>query len=94
MNPKKAENNRGAAHAFDKAIQDYSKAIKLNPEDAAAYNNRGLAYADRGEFDAALEDYDKALELKPDYAEVYNNRGNAYFNKGDFDLAIQNYKKR
>ena len=28
---------------YEKAIQDYSKAIKLNPQGAKAYYNRGVA---------------------------------------------------
>ena len=40
--------NRGIAYGdkgeYDKAIEDYSKAIELNPEYAEAYNNRGNAY--------------------------------------------------
>ncbi len=34
----------GGKGEFDTAIEDYNKAIKLNPEYAGAYNNRGLAY--------------------------------------------------
>jgi tetratricopeptide (TPR) repeat protein len=41
-------NNRGLAYAdlkqFEKAIQDYNQAIKLNPKNARAFNNRGNTY--------------------------------------------------
>ena len=32
----------------DRAIQDYNEAIRLNPQFASAFNNRGVAYAHIG----------------------------------------------
>ncbi len=46
-----------------KAISDYNKAIRLNPEDALAYYNRGLAYNLQGNSRSALESFRKAAEL-------------------------------
>ena len=89
--------NRGSAYddegEFDRAIQDYDKAIKLNPKDGWAYNNRGIAYRKKGEFDRALRDYDMAIKLNPKDADIYNNRGIAYAKKGEFDRAITDYDK-
>ncbi len=78
---------------FDKAIQNYDKAIELKPDFFGAYNNRGVAYVAKRDFDKAIQNYDKAIELKPDYADAYYNRGIAYVAKRDFDKAIQNYDK-
>jgi tetratricopeptide (TPR) repeat protein len=89
--------NRGTAHLnmeeYDQAIQNYDKAIELNPNLAIAYNNRGNAYEDKGEYDRAIQDYDKAIELNPNLAIVYNCRGNVYVDKGKYDQAIQDYNK-
>jgi tetratricopeptide (TPR) repeat protein len=63
---------------YKRAINDYTRAIELDPEDAMAYNNRGIAYADLGQYKQAIRDYDRAIELNPEYAAAYNNRGNAY----------------
>jgi tetratricopeptide (TPR) repeat protein len=72
-----------------------SHAIRLNPKDAVAYNNRGVAYIEKGELDKAIADYDKALELAPnsgsDRTMLLNNRGNASHEKGQFDRAIADY---
>ena len=70
-------NNRGTAYfnkeGYDQAIQNYDKAIELNPNFAEAYNNRGNAYEDKGEYDQAIQDYNKAIELDPENAEFYTN---------------------
>ena len=47
----------------DLAIADFNKAIELNPEDAEAHSNRGIAYADKGEHDLAIADLDQAERL-------------------------------
>ena len=49
----------------DRAIEDYSRAIELDPEYAPAYYNRGNAYSDKGEYDRAIEDLNRAIELDP-----------------------------
>ncbi len=82
-----------AIKAFKKAIEQYGKAIELNPNFAIAYYNRGIAYVNKDNFKQAIQDFDKAIDLKPYFAEAYNNRGVAYGNKGDFDQATQDYSK-
>ena len=98
LNPNNvAYNNRGAAYlkkgAYDQAIKDLNKAIKLNPNDAFAYNNRGTAYFGKGEFDRAIKDYNKAIELNLNDAGAYCNRGAAYLKKGTYDRAIEDLNK-
>ncbi|MFZ1109035.1 MAG: tetratricopeptide repeat protein [Rhodomicrobium sp.] len=87
---------RGAMAAYDagdydRAISDYNQAIRLKPDYADAYNNRGNAYRAKGDNDRAIADYDQAIRLKPDYASAYNNRGASYNEKGDNDRAIADY---
>ena len=91
--------------AFDQAIADYDRAIKLKPDYADAYNNRGDAYFDEGhdyrviaaydeanaDHDRAIADYDQAIKFKPDYADAYNGRGIVYSDHGRYDRAIADY---
>ena len=77
----------------DRAIETYSHAIKLNPNNTYAYNNRGSAYESKNSFDRAIADYTKAIQLNPNYADAYFNRGVAYGEKGDYDHAIADYTK-
>ncbi len=78
---------------IDRAIEAYSRAIELNHDYAAAYNNRGVAHGAKGDSDRAFVDFDKAIRLNPNYADVYNNRGVVHEAKGDSDHAIADYTK-
>jgi len=67
------------------AIQDYNKAIELNPNYARAYYNRGATKGKLGEYRGAIQDYNKAIELNPNYVNAYINRGLAKINIGQKD---------
>jgi len=56
---------------YDQAIADYNKDIEINPIDAVAYYNRGIAYGLNGQYDQAIADYTKAIELNPRDADAY-----------------------
>ena len=73
---------------IDEALKAYSRAIELSPNNAKAYNNRGVAYRKKGKLDLAVKDYTKAIKLNPDDANAYSNRGNVYREKGEFNRAI------
>ena len=51
----------------DQTIQELDEAIKLNPEDATNYINRGYAYYKKGNSEQAIEDYDSAVRLCSNY---------------------------
>ena len=78
---------------YQSAIQDYNKAIRLNPQYVKAYNNRGIAYYKLKEPLLAIRDFDKAVGLEPDFAEAYFNRGNAHTKLGQYQVAIKNYSQ-
>ena len=78
---------------IDVAIEAYSHAIILNPDNADAYHNRGTAYHAKGDYDRAIEDYTKVIKRNSNYAMAYSNRGTAYHAKGDYDRAIEDCSK-
>ncbi len=63
--------NRGNAYddlgQYQRAIQDYTRAIQLDPDLAQAYYNRGIVYYNLGEYQRAIQDYDKACSLDSKY---------------------------
>src|SRR5229473_4092393 len=83
---------RGFAVAdVDEQLRFYTEAIRLKPDYAEAYTNRGVARRAKGDVDGALQDYTEAIRLKPDCVEAYTNRGVARRAKGDVDGALQDY---
>lgn len=68
-----------ANYAFDQAdfvtaIEDFQKVIELEPTNARAYNNLGLAYAALGRDEEAINAYNSAIEYDRDYLRAYKNR--------------------
>lgn len=78
---------------YDKAIEAYTKAVELNPNDSGAYNNRGIVYHLTSEFEKAIADYTKAAELNPYHFSAYNNRGLVYKEIGNVEQAIADFRK-
>jgi Flp pilus assembly protein TadD len=90
-----AYTHRGLAYSAasdnERAMQDYAKAILLDPNYAPAYNDLGVAYKDKGDYERAIENYTQAIRLNPRYAKAFGNRGIAHKNKGDNGSAIEDY---
>jgi tetratricopeptide (TPR) repeat protein len=55
------------------AIEDYAAALRLDPHNADAFNNRGNAYSNKGDYRRARADYEKALQLDPNNTVARNN---------------------
>jgi tetratricopeptide (TPR) repeat protein len=64
---------------YDQAIFYYGQAIKINPEYAMVYNNRGNVFYRMGDYEKAITDYNRAIDLNPGFAEAFNNRAFAYY---------------
>ena len=73
------------------ALADYAEAIRLKPDYAEAYNNRGAVKDKLGRYDDALADYAEAIRLKPDHANPYFNLGTAKAKLGRYDDALADY---
>jgi len=77
---------------WDQQIRSCSALIQSGRETrhrrAVAYNDRGIAYATKGDPDRGIADFSEAIRLDPKDAVVYRNRGKAYDAKGDHDRAI------
>ena len=74
-------------------IVAYDKAIRLKPDLAEAYNNRGIVKADLKQYKEAIVDYNEAIRLKPDLAEAYSNRGIVKADLKQYKEAIVDYNE-
>jgi tetratricopeptide (TPR) repeat protein len=81
------------ANRWSEALNAYDKAIELNPNDASAYNNRGLAYDNLDKNDLAIANYKKAIELNPKYGDAFNNLGKTFIKLGDYQRATLYYDR-
>jgi len=92
-----AYNNRGNAfrnnNKIKEAFEDYSNAIKLNPDYSTAYFNRGSIYMNEQKDAAALSDFNKAIELDPVYVKALSNRSIIYLNTKKYDEALYDLNK-
>lgn len=83
--------NRGTAHlgtgSFDRAIEDFNKAIELKPDYPTAFRLRGIVYCRKGEYNTAIEDFSMVIALKPNYAKTYYNRGIAWLHLREWERA-------
>lgn len=78
-----------ASGQTDKAMEDYSAAIKADPKSSLAFLGRGVLLAVRKRaFDRAIEDFDKVLVIEPDNVEALVSRGDAFGQLGDLGRAM------
>ena len=78
-----------ASGQTDKALDDYSAAIKADPKSSLAFLGRGVLLAVRKRaYDRAIEDFDKVLVIEPDNVEALLSRGDAFAQLGDLGRAM------
>jgi tetratricopeptide (TPR) repeat protein len=78
---------------YDKAIADYTEAIRLNSNDAASYYGRAYAYACKHDIQKTIEDCTKTLAIDSGKVEVYHLRAQAYWKEGSFTRALADLEK-
>ena len=84
----------GQAHQYDKAVENYKKAIELSPNDAALHNSLGNIYANMNKIPEAQAEFQKSADLDPaNAAKAYFNLGAVLYNMGKMDEAADAFKK-
>ena len=78
---------------YYKAIEDSSKAIALDPDDAAAFLKRGVAYQGLGWTDLAVKDWSTAIELNPNNVAALMSRGHSYAHLAEYEQAIRDWSR-
>jgi TolA-binding protein len=92
----KACRNRGLAFIqnkqFDTAIQEFTRAINLEPKNGMAYYNRGWIFYSKGEYERAIKDFNAAIAINPNNSDSYYNRGLCYNMKLQKDKAKSDFQ--
>lgn len=81
------------ANQYNSAIEDYTKAIELNPQKSKYIYHRGLAYFQLSQYEQAKNDFQATLAMDGGNADIYVKL--AYLKQQDNDLkgAIEDYTK-
>lgn len=92
---KTAYNNRGFSYEelgrYAEAIDDYGKAIAIDPDFALAFANRGGTYRHIGNLEAALADFSEVIRLKPENDQILRYRGHTFMRLGRYDEALNDF---
>ncbi|KAL1855027.1 Hsp90 cochaperone [Paecilomyces lecythidis] len=90
----KAEGNKAfSAKDYATAVEKFTKAIEIEPENHILYSNRSAVYAAQTEYQKALEDANKATDIKADWSKGWVRKGAAYRGLGDLLGAHDAYEE-
>jgi tetratricopeptide (TPR) repeat protein len=86
---------------LENAIGSYSAALRIKPDSAEIYFQRGIAwsntYYNRGrnspDLQKAIDDYTRSIEIDPEYGEAYFQRAGLFSEQGQVGKAIEDYSK-
>lgn len=78
---------------YEKAIELYSQAISLEPNDHVLYSNRSACYVNLNKHELALQDANKCVALNSGWWKGYHKQGLAFFGLSKYEEAIECYKK-
>lgn len=74
-------------------LDDYNKAVELQPLNAVAWFDKGNLLFELGDYTSAIASYAKAIELNPQMGEAYYNRGYVMLKMGNHASGIADLSK-
>lgn len=74
---------------LDDALQDYTQALRLDPNNAKAMSSRGWVFYSKGDSDTALVEFDAAIETNKMMLYAYHGRATVRSERGEYAAAIQ-----
>jgi len=89
------ETGKKAANADDleKAVQDFTEAVRIDPTYPGGYTERGNALFKLGETDRAIADYSAAIKRDPNFGPALRGRAMANLYRGATELALTDLTK-
>ena len=78
---------------FNEAIENYTKAIEIDPFNSLIYSNRALCYIKIQNYSSALQDSKTAFELDENNEKAWYRHSIASFHLNDLETALKSIKK-
>ncbi|MGB9596924.1 MAG: tetratricopeptide repeat protein, partial [Candidatus Poribacteria bacterium] len=78
---------------IDKAIEQFKKAIEIDPDSMLAHSNLAYIYEGQGKLDEAIAEFKELLRIKPDFPQIHVGLGLLYDAQGKVDDAIVEMNK-
>ena len=82
-----------ASGQYEKAIEEYKLALKVDPSKKDIYYNLGFIYARLGQFDDAIANYKEVLKLDPNDKETNYNLSQIYKELSDTKTSQEYYNR-
>ena len=78
---------------YDEAINEYKKAIEMDPRYDSPYFNLGLLYFEQRKYDEAIKFFNGALKINPKFIKAHNYLGEAYARTGRRQKALFHWRE-
>ncbi|XP_040196094.1 small glutamine-rich tetratricopeptide repeat-containing protein beta [Lithobates pipiens] len=86
-------NNYMKEQNYEAAVECYSQAVELDPNNAVYYCNRAAAHSQLGHHEDAITDCEKAISIDEKYSKAYGRMGRALAALNKYKEAISSYQK-
>ena len=87
-------NNLFFAHQqYEAGLEEYKKAVEINPDFSPPYNSMGYALRTLERYDEAEDAFKKYIGLIPDDPNPYDSYAELQMKMGQYDKSIENYQK-
>ncbi|XP_070375689.1 small glutamine-rich tetratricopeptide repeat-containing protein beta isoform X4 [Equus asinus] len=86
-------NNHMKEENYAAAVDCYTRAIELDPNNAVYYCNRAAAQSKLGHYTDAIKDCEKAIAIDSKYSKAYGRMGLALTAMNKFEEAVTSYQK-
>ncbi len=79
--------------SLEDAIDQFTKAIELDPDFDKAYIQRAIAYSKLEDYKKAAQDFDRAIVFNEKDGELYYLSGSCYYQLEEYQIALERYTR-
>ncbi len=83
----------GKLYQYSEALENFSEALELNPENSAALNNKGYTLAKIGQYEEALKCVNESIGLYSESVHALDSKGYILTMMGNPEEALKFYQK-